>query len=200
AVDWRGGVGNLALVAQCPVAERGHRLQQIAPERSQAVFDPRRNGGKYAARNQPVTFEATQRQRQHALRNAADRPAQFVEPQRSAAKPRHHQNRPLVADPGEHVAHRAAVRGQMLVSRFHGCAFLAGSLWVTYLALVTTCQYRSCFLAFRVTSAYRKYPPHYLRFPPSIRYLSLALGNIQLHAFCCPNVAQGEGNDQAHQV
>src|SRR5262249_45642454 len=148
-----------------PVAEGGHRLQQIAPERGQAVFDPRRNGGKYAARNQPVTFEATQCQRQHALGNAADRPAQFVKPQRSAAKPRHHQNRPLVADPGEHVAHRAAVRGQMLVSRFHGCAFLAGCLWVTYLALVTTCQYRSRFLAFHVTSAYRRYPPHYLRFP-----------------------------------
>src|SRR6516165_3509378 len=115
AVKLLAGLGNLALVAQRPVAERGHRLQQIAPERSQAVFDPRRNGGKYAARDQPVAFEAAQRQR-------------------------HHQNRPLVADPGEHIAHRAAVRGQMLVSRFHGCAFLAGAPWVTYLALVTTCH------------------------------------------------------------
>src|SRR5947208_1967756 len=41
------------------------------------------------------------------------------------AEPRHHQNRPFVADPRQHVADRAAVRGQMLVSRFHRCAFLA---------------------------------------------------------------------------
>src|SRR6516225_1471110 len=128
AVELVAGADDLGLVAQRPISKRRNRLQQIASERGQAIFDPRRNGGEDGAGDQTVAFEPAQRQRQHALRNAADRTAQFVKAQRPAAEPRHHQNRPLVADAREHVAHGAAINGQMLVSRFHGCAYLAGPL------------------------------------------------------------------------
>src|SRR5262249_36551974 len=128
AVELVAGAGDLGLVAQRPIAKRRDRLQQIASERGQAIFDPRRNGGEDGAGDQPVPFEPAQRQRQHALRNAANRPAQFVKAQRPAAEPRHHKNGPLVADARQYVAHGAAIGGQMLVSRFHGCAFLAGAL------------------------------------------------------------------------
>src|SRR5436190_19875272 len=125
AVELVAGAGDLGLVAQRPVAKRGDRLQQIAPEGGQGIFNARRNGGKHGAGNEAVALQATQSQGQHPLRDAADRTAQFVKSQRTAAEPRHHQNRPFVADPRQHVADRAAVRGQMLVSRFHRCAFLA---------------------------------------------------------------------------
>ena len=69
-------------IAQAPSAETG--FKQIAAERGQRVIDPRRNGRERRACDQAVAFETAQRQRQHALRNAADRPPQLVEAQRPA--------------------------------------------------------------------------------------------------------------------
>jgi len=63
--------------------------------------------------------------------NAADRAPQLIEAHRARAEPRHHQDRPLVADPGQHVADGAAIGGQMRVSRFHRCSLLPALRVVT---------------------------------------------------------------------
>src|SRR5438874_2681186 len=78
AVELVAGAGDLGLVAQRPVPKRGDRLQQIAPEGRQGIFNARRNGGKHGAGNEAVALQATQSQGQHPLRDAADRTAQFV--------------------------------------------------------------------------------------------------------------------------
>jgi hypothetical protein len=62
-------------------------------------------------RDQAVTLEATQSQRQHALRDAMNRPANFVEPHRAAplAQQLHNQHGPFVADAGQRLADHGAL-------------------------------------------------------------------------------------------
>ena len=132
-VELLAGAGDFRLIADRPGAKRGNRNQQIAAERGQRIIHPRRNGRKRRSCNQPVALEPAQRKRQHALRNAADRAPQLVEAHRPVAQPRHDQDRPFVADPGEHVADRPAIRGQMNVAWFHRCAFLRDFVIGTYL-------------------------------------------------------------------
>src|ERR1700689_1416700 len=136
-IEALAGAGDFRLVADRPGAQRGDGLQKIAAERRELIVDPRRNGGKYRAGDQPVAFQPAQGEGEHALRNAADGATQLIEAHGAWAEPRDDEDRPLVADPGQHVADGAAVGGQMRVSWFHGCAFLQEPRIVTYLALVT---------------------------------------------------------------
>src|SRR6185312_16261099 len=107
-----------------PGAELAHRLEQRAAEPGQFVIDARRNAGRHRAREQPVTLEGAQRERQHALRDRAQRLAQFIEALRSVAERRDDQHGPFVADPRQDLADRAAVLGLMQVPRYTPCAFL----------------------------------------------------------------------------
>src|SRR5271167_1186399 len=139
ATDWRfaarlaslvellTGMRNFRLIPDRPRPERRNRNQEVAAERRQRVIDPRRNGRIGGARDQAVAFEPAQRQRQHALRNAANRAAQLVETQRPAAKPGYHQDRPFVADAGQHIADHAAIRRQMNLTGLHDGASRASS-------------------------------------------------------------------------
>src|SRR3984957_18685096 len=137
AVELLPGAGDFRLIAGGPLPERRDRLQQIAAERGERIIDPRRGGREHGARGQAVALEPTQGQRQHALGNAADRAPQLIEAHRTGTEPRHHQDRPLVADPGQHVTDGAAVGGQSIVPRFHRCALLCAFPIVTYVAPVT---------------------------------------------------------------
>src|ERR1700761_3935220 len=57
AVEPLAGARDLQLVAGGPFAERRDRNQEIAAKRGQRIVDPRRNGRKYRAGDQPVAFE-----------------------------------------------------------------------------------------------------------------------------------------------
>jgi len=88
-----------------PERQRHHRFQQCSCERGQLVIDAWRDGGRDHARDQAIALQATQRQRQHALRNAVDRPTQLTEPFRAVAQHRDDQNTPFVADTAEYLAY-----------------------------------------------------------------------------------------------
>src|SRR5437588_8496313 len=132
AVKLLARAGDLCLIAKCPIAERRDWFQQIAPERGQSIVDAWRNYRKHRARDQSVALEPAQGQGQHALRDATDRTPQFIEPQGTAAELGDHKHRPFVADTSQHIADRAAVGRQMLVSRFHSYVFLPDRPRVTY--------------------------------------------------------------------
>jgi DNA polymerase III alpha subunit len=83
AVELFARAGDFFLVTDRPIAERRDRLQQIAPERGKLVIDPWRNRRENRAGDQAVAFEPAQCQGQHALRDTADRAAQFVKTQRA---------------------------------------------------------------------------------------------------------------------
>jgi hypothetical protein len=59
------------------------------------------------------------------LRDAAERAAEFVETLGSVAELADHKDRPLVADAGQHVAHRTAILGNMEGTGYAFCAFLS---------------------------------------------------------------------------
>src|ERR1700744_5400493 len=77
-VKMSAGLGNLRLVADGPRAERRNRVQQIAAERCQRIINPRGNGRKYSAGNEPIALKAAQGQGQHALGDAADGAPQLI--------------------------------------------------------------------------------------------------------------------------
>jgi hypothetical protein len=58
--------------------------------------------------DQSVTLQITQGLGQHALRDIDDRTAQFAEPHRTLRQRDNDQRTPLVADPVQDTAHRAA--------------------------------------------------------------------------------------------
>src|SRR5882672_9608992 len=73
------GVLNRRPVADRPGAERADRVEQRLAELGQFIIDARWIGRQHRARNQSVAFERAQREGEHALRDAAQRLAQFVE-------------------------------------------------------------------------------------------------------------------------
>src|SRR3954447_11091233 len=60
-------------------------------------------------RDDAVTLELAQRQREHALRDAVDRALELAEPAAAFAEEADHQHAPLVADAVEHLAHHDAL-------------------------------------------------------------------------------------------
>ena len=63
------------------------------------ILDARRDGGKNSARDKAVAFEFAHRERQHALRDIANRTANLIEAHGAPGEQFHDQHGPLVADP-----------------------------------------------------------------------------------------------------
>ena len=66
---------------------------------SKLILDAWRDGGINRARDEAVALELAQGERQHALRDIADRTANFIETRGATGDEFHDQHRPLVADP-----------------------------------------------------------------------------------------------------
>src|SRR5919199_811097 len=66
------GLEQLVGVQLRPLRERADRLEQRAPERSEAVLDTGRRTANALACDEPVRLELAQRLRQHLLADAAD--------------------------------------------------------------------------------------------------------------------------------
>src|SRR6185503_17836957 len=94
-----------------PQPNAADRFEQRAAELGQLVFHLRRDGREYGAGDEPVALQAPQGERQHALRDRAERATDFVEAPRTLTELDDNQNGPLVADPGQHLADRAAILG-----------------------------------------------------------------------------------------
>src|SRR6185312_16682894 len=97
AVELLPRVLNGGAVLARPRAEPADRFQQRAPQPGELVIDARWNRGEHRARDQPVALERAQGERQHALRDAPKRAAQFVEALRPRPERRDDQHGPLVA-------------------------------------------------------------------------------------------------------
>jgi hypothetical protein len=93
----------------CPLTERFDWNAQRAPQRGQLVGNVGRYSGRDRALDKPVTFQAAQRQREHALRNSRDGPLEIVEPPRAELEQHDDQNAPLVADATQKFSHPIAV-------------------------------------------------------------------------------------------
>ena len=91
-----------------PAAESLQWLQQGPPERGERVLDSGRSIRMHFAAHEPIAFQAAQRLRQHFLRDVADLALQRRVTKRTARKNLDDDRRPLIRDPVEHDAGRAA--------------------------------------------------------------------------------------------
>src|SRR5690606_4383244 len=89
-----------------PLREPLDRLEQRLPETRELVLHARRDLGKHCSRDQSVALETTQRERQHALRDALDRATQVTETHGAIAEQVDDLNAPLVAHAIEDFSHR----------------------------------------------------------------------------------------------
>ena len=94
-----------------PLLERRQHGAQGLAERGEPVFDPGRHRGEHGAMDQPVTFEAAQRLREHLLADPGEPPAQRREPLRlGLPEGAEHEHGPLVPDAVEQLPRGAFVR------------------------------------------------------------------------------------------
>jgi len=121
-----------------PVGDRNQGHPKGAAQARKLIVDARRDGGMDSARDQAVALQLAQRERQHALRDIADRTAYFIEAHRTTGEEFHDQHRPLVADPRKGLADRPALLlGLLFVARCQKSASLCEFFQVTILASVT---------------------------------------------------------------
>ena len=126
-VETRPRALDLRQVLERPFAERLHRLRQPAAEFGEFIVDPRRNGRKHGARDQPVALQPAQGQGQHPLRDAADLALQLIEAHRPVDQHHDHQHAPFVANPCQHGSHRTAIAVGMRARRQGRHNFVLGS-------------------------------------------------------------------------
>src|SRR6185437_13689471 len=99
---------------------------QRAPEIGQLIIDARRNRRIDGPRHQPIAFETTQSERQHALRYAADRTPELVETHWPILQQADHVDSPFIADARQQVGHHLAVGSVMADTGFQKSASLRG--------------------------------------------------------------------------
>ena len=87
----------------------------VRAQRRERVLHARRHDRVDRARHEPVALELAQRDGQHPLRDPVDLAPQLVEAQRAPFEQRDRQQRPLVRDAVEDLAHLAALAGVPLV-------------------------------------------------------------------------------------
>jgi hypothetical protein len=111
------------------------------------VIHTRRNTREQCASDDTVRFQSLQRQREHALRDTANAPLDFVVAKLPFGKSAHNQNGPLVADAHEDIRKPSAVCWPERVYRnkfvrfAHKSAFLRGFCIHSILALRTACSH-----------------------------------------------------------
>jgi hypothetical protein len=110
---------DVVLVLHHPVTDRGQRNLERAPAVGELVFDPRRNRGVDRPDQNPVVLEISQRNGQHALGDAIDRPVQFREAHPPVAEHHQKQDCPFVTDPRQDVSGPAAISGKLLWFNAH---------------------------------------------------------------------------------
>src|SRR5215212_9661394 len=115
-----------------PQAKTADRFKQGAAQPGELIIHARGNCRKNSAGNQTVALQAAQRQGQHALRNAAERAANLIEPFPTTPQFAYYQHRPFVTHTREHLAHRPTVLGHVQGTWYHLCAFLKSSLGHLY--------------------------------------------------------------------
>jgi len=127
-VEARAGGFNVGLMPERPCAERPDRLSQRTAERGELVIDARRDRRRDGARHEPVALEAAQREREHALRDAADRALDLTEATRTVGELHDEQHAPLIAHAREDRPDGTAVGrhllrpgGSLAVPQFHHC-------------------------------------------------------------------------------
>ena len=100
---------DVSLIIPHPLPDRGQRNLERASAIGELVFDPRRNRGVNRPGQNPVVLEISQRNGQHALGDAIDRPVQFREAHPPVAEHRQKQDGPFVADPRQDVSGPTAI-------------------------------------------------------------------------------------------
>ncbi len=106
-VEGAAGFGNGGLMAVGPLNKCDKRRQEGLSEGRQPVAHRGRRRGRDLPPNQPVALEVAERLGEHPARDVGHRAGKRVEARRCLGECHEDQHRPLVAQPVEHVAHRA---------------------------------------------------------------------------------------------
>src|SRR5579884_346943 len=104
-------------IVHCPARKTADRLLKRTTKFGQLIIDAWRDCRRDGAAYKSVTLEVAQGERQHALRNARNLTAKFIEAAWTFGKRLDHEDRPFVPNPLEKTADRAANRA---VRIFHG--------------------------------------------------------------------------------
>ncbi len=84
------------------------------PKRCEFIIDPWRYAGRHFACEIAVAFQPPQRRREHLLRDRSNAALDLGKTHASTRKHGNHQNRPLVANPGQNVTDRLANSGRQI--------------------------------------------------------------------------------------
>src|ERR1700719_1224548 len=119
-------LGTLDRRTMCPrpFSNRAQGLTQGSAQSRKLVVDPRRYGRIQGTRHEPIALQSPQGQRQHPLRDAVNCAAKLVKAHRTVPEQLDYQHSPFVSDTRERLAHRPAVAGIALLTRFQKCALV----------------------------------------------------------------------------
>ena len=123
-----------------PNVHRHQRIDECPAYLREFVVHARRDGREDGSRHQPVPLQASQREREHALRDAFDGAAYLVEPHRAFGQKPYDKHRPFVADARKHRREQAAMVRVIAVTRYQICASLRDVSTVFNCAPVTKCD------------------------------------------------------------